>query len=219
MTNRAKHIRSSRYVQVAIAHDSLPPVAERVKGMLWWGRRMSVARRYVDGGPMTILTGQTLMKSARRVTEHYSTRRVHLGVSFEQFAQGFSISWTAGHGDGTEEGEWKRWHAGDQESIEIVELLGSGPKDGGPQGDEYLRITRYNQHKYGEEILVGFDTDAYWVVARARDEAGYALADPVGLKQCQEFAQDGPYRVPCAYPVVDGECTKVAQHVDRGAAV
>lgn len=217
---KVDRIARDRRIQAACALDTLPLLAERVRGLLSWGRRISVARRYLDGGETELKVGLT-------VDTEQGDRAIHLGGSAEKgwhfgvhLAPGINgFGFSAYPYEAPSEAEvWRRYRAGERRDITIVELAGSSANDSGPSHDEYLRIEDWNQHGVGQAWVIGFDTNAYYGAWKIRHDRGYEAgggnAAPLATAYCREWVLEGSYRMQCGYPVVEGTCMAIGDHVE-----
>lgn len=215
-----ERIRRDRHVQAACAVDSVPLLAARVTDMLWWGRRIAVAQRWIDtDSPIEMATGLI-------VDPEMDDRAVRLTVTEQQYAHfavylapgilnGFGFGAYASDRNLTEDQVWTRWHADDRRDITIVELVGGGPSDGGPGKDDHIRIRYWNHDRVGREFMVAFDTSHYYQVWHEREDRGWTLGGKsTTVDYCKQFAQVGDYRVRCSYPLAGDACAGADDHVE-----
>ncbi len=154
-TDRFLSTRSHCNAMVAL--DTVDALAERVVNLLSHGRRITLCRRYVDrNGTPEVYAGLTPSQDPN-VWNRGGT--AGFGVRLDQPGRlhAFGFSAQAGVND-TEEGEWKRYHAGDRVDMTEVIVTGGMPGDS-PARDDLLEIRHWNSNGVCEEIVVAFDTD------------------------------------------------------------
>ncbi len=148
--------RSNLHAMVAL--DTVEALAARVVNLLSHGRRITLARRYVDrNGTPDVYAGLTPSQEPNVWNRNGSAG---FGVRLDQPGRlhAFGFSAQAGVND-AEESEWKRYRAGDYVDMTMVEVTGGLPGDG-PARDDQLVIQHWNSNGVCEEIVVAFDTDA-----------------------------------------------------------
>lgn len=225
-----QRILTDQRVVAACALDTVPLLARRVTNLLSWGRRMSVAHRFLTSEALDLKAGLTVDhgQGDRAITfradDHYASFSVYLTPGLE----GFSFAVFASDGNTTEEQVWKRYHSdGRNSEITTVNMIGGGEGNRAPGKEDRITITYWNQRGVGRQTVVGFDSSAYFDAWTARENAGWASGgERLDVEYCKEFALVGPYRVTCGFPIVDGTCSGAADHagpwpdlVPVGAAV
>ncbi|GAB7044939.1 hypothetical protein [Catenuloplanes indicus] len=209
------------HVNAACALNTVPLLAARVTALLWWGRRITVVRRWLDRDSTPDLkVGLTVdhQQGDRAVRANTGDDFAGFGVHLAPGIEGFGFNAYGSDGSRTEAEVWKRWHAGDRREITLVELSGGG--DNGPGLNDSLTITRYNQHRVGEQIQIGFDHHAYSAVWQERSDRGWQLGgESLDISYCDAWAQHGPYRVRCGFPLAGDACAGGDDHIDRTAPV
>lgn len=149
---RIRYMRENLSVMVAL--DTIELLADRVVKLLGDKRRMTIARRYLDGNaPVELLTGLTLREEPqRRRQEHGSGFHVYLDPGL---LTGFGFSAYAGEND-TERESWARWHAGERAHLTSVIVTGGLANDG-PSRSDLLVVRSWNGSRVCTETVVGFD--------------------------------------------------------------
>jgi hypothetical protein len=221
VTRSPSRIESDYQVSAACALDTVPLLAARATSLLWWGRRITVVRRWLDrASDPDLKVGLTVdhQQGDRAVRTNVGDDFAGFGVHLTPGIEGFGFNAYGSDDNRTEEQVWKRWHAGDRREITLVELSGGG--NNGPGLNDHLTITRYNQHRVGEQIQVGFDHHAYSAVATERANRGWELGgESTKISYCDVWAQHGPYRVRCGYPLAGDACAGGDDHIERTAPV
>lgn len=140
-----------------VALDTAELLAERATNLVNSGRRMTTARRYVGhGGTPEVHAGLVPSQPPNTWNRGNSAG---FGVHFDRpgHLHGIGFSAQAGIND-TEEGEWKRYHAGDRVDMTMIEVTGGLPGDGLGRDDQ-LVIRHWNSNGVEIETVVAFDTD------------------------------------------------------------
>lgn len=215
---RPERIATSYDVTAACALDTLPLLAARVRALLSWGRRISLATRWLDGdSDITLHPGLVVADDMGPDAVRESVKPSEFGTFSVQLApglEGFGFSAYAADEQTTEMQVWRRWHAGDRRNITLVTLSGGMAGDSGPGRGDQLRIRFWNSHGVGREAVVGFDHHAYSDAARERHDRGWDLGgQSIDVAYCTEFAQLGRFRLVCGYPIRLGVCDGASDHV------
>jgi hypothetical protein len=211
-------ITSQRHVRAACAVDAVPLLAHRVAAMLWWGRRITVAHRWLDSDSrIELKVGLSVDKQMGDRAVRLTTAADHAGfaVHLAPGIEAFGFSAYASDDNASEAQAWKRYHDGGRRNITIVELDGGMLGDGGPGRNDHLSFRYWNEHRVGREIVVGFDTEGYSQVWQERENAGYAAGgEDFRVPYCKALAQVGDYRVRCAWPTDGGVCPRAGEHIE-----
>jgi len=208
-----------RHITAACALDTIPLLAQRVTSMLWWGRRISVAHHWI--GPdsrIEIAAGLTVNTEMGDRAVRATADDAHAGfaVHLAPGIRGFGFAAYASDGNTTEREVWKRYHAGDRHNITIIEMDGGMLGDGGPGRDDHVSIQYWNEHRVGQEWVVGFDTDDLFRVWQERENQGWQLGrESLDIGYCKAFAQVGAYRVRCGFPLAGDACAGADDHVEE----
>lgn len=151
--NPTTRILTQSHCTAMVAVDSIDPIVQRVQALLAHGRRISVARGYVDSdAPNKVVAG--LKVDEVRVTRTDSGGGI--GVHLKPTREGFGLR--AYPGDpATEREAWDRFHLNDRGDLVRVTFTGGLPDDG-PHRDDQLVIRRWTPGcGRCEEIVVAFD--------------------------------------------------------------
>lgn len=214
-----ERITTSQTVTAACALDTVPLLAARVRNLLSWGRRITVAES--QGGELTVQAGLVVADDMEQPVRdsvqpgQWATFGVHLAPGIHSF--GFAAY--ASDGNATEMEVWRRYHAGDRRDITLVDITGGMQDRVSPGRADSLTVTRWNAHGVVIQTVIAFDTHAYSEVWREREERGFDLGGQrLDITYCDELAQVGRYRVRCGYPLLLTECEGQADHVTAPVA-
>jgi hypothetical protein len=217
-------IESARRITAAVAVDTVPLLAARVQALLWWGRPITVVRRYLDSEhhPELSVGLHVDVDSYRPIEAWVNPDSAGFTVHLAPGISGFGFSAYAVSGNATEAEVWKRYYPADQvrRDLTIVELRGGGPGDGYPGVEELIVVRDWNEHGLGKETMIGFDSPAYSEVRQARESAGWQSGgESTAVSYCRGFVRVGRMRVRCSYPLDGGGCTSGDGHIRADAPV
>lgn len=181
-----RRIATEQNVEAMVALDTIDLLAARVRKMLSFGRRISMTRRYtyLDEPPnlyvgLTLDTGWgrygTGVELGRRPGGAWFGVRLKPGI-----LTGFGFSAYADEGNGTEAEAWRRYHAAKASSdnyferrldMTLVKLVGGLERNDEPGRDDLIVIRPWNRDGVCEEVVIGFDTEAYLAARRNGERA------------------------------------------------
>lgn len=176
-------IKSMRHCDAMVALDTFDLITARVRKLLSWGRRISMTQRYTHvDSPPDLLVGLVLDEQDRPggISEGRTGDGCHFGVNLKPGISGFGFTAYGLARDDTEVEAWARYHAGkdatdcwvQRRNMTMVTVVGGMAGDFGPARDDLLVIRAWNSHAVCREMVIGFDTDAYWAERKSLAEAG-----------------------------------------------
>jgi hypothetical protein len=174
-------------VSAACALDTVPLLGQRVINLLSWGRRMTVAGRYLESESLDLKVGLTVDQEqgdraiTLRTEDHYASFGVYLTPGIE----GFSFAAFSSDGNATEADVWKRYHSGEKKrEITTVELLGGGDGSLGPGKEDHITITYWNQYGVVWEQVPSV-LPVWKACAEVFTERGYSTS--VGVLNAEQY--------------------------------
>lgn len=210
-------------VTAACALDTVPLLAARVRNLLSWGRRISVASRWLGArdGDLDLHAGLVVAEDMGGRVIRGLVRPGEYATFSVQLTGGVIVAFDAYAADegATEMQVWRRYHDGERRRITLVRVVGGLDDRVSPGACDQITITSWGPNGAGRQTTVGFDSHAYDEAWAEREQRGLKLSGhDTGIEYCEDLAQVGRYRVRCAMPIYLGSCAGLGDHVTAASA-